>query len=306
VLEICVSGDGGIMLAQFEFYKQQGQISDPGAYLSFLNNLPGDVPGLVQVVQGLTLHIFWAENYGFQPTPARQAEVNLRWIEKRLQATLELNPFPLTQVRPVDKRLLGNCRDFSTLLAALLKHKGIPARARCGFATYFIPNHFEDHWVVEYWNFDQCRWILVDAQMDNLQREHLHLPFDPLDVPRDQFIVGGRAWQMVRQEGYDPNQFGIFDMVGLGFIRGNLIRDVASLNKMEMLPWDCWGLILADKLDDPTDLELLDQLALLTCWDVPEWEQVVSLYKNDPRLKIGGSITSFIQGVPTEIEMDRH
>jgi hypothetical protein len=38
----------------------------------------------------------------------------------------------------------------------------------------------------------------VDAQLDELQREVLKIPFDPLDVTRDQFIVGGRAWQMCR------------------------------------------------------------------------------------------------------------
>ena len=28
---------------------------------------------------------------------------------------------------------------------------------------------------------------------------------------------------------------------GLWFIAEDLVRDVAALNKMEMLPWDVWG-----------------------------------------------------------------
>ena len=32
----------------------------------------------------------------------------------------------------------------------------------------------------------------------------------------------------------DPEKFGIFDMHELGFVRGNLIRDVASLNKHDL------------------------------------------------------------------------
>jgi hypothetical protein len=33
----------------------------------------------------------------------------------------------------------------------------------------------------------------------------------------------------------------LFDMRSLWFIAGNLLRDVAALNNMEMLPWDSWG-----------------------------------------------------------------
>ena len=43
------------------------------------------------------------------------------------------------------------------------------------------------------------RWRIVDAQLDALQREALAIDFDPLDVPRRQFITGGRAWHMCRQ-----------------------------------------------------------------------------------------------------------
>ena len=73
--------------------------------------------------------------------------------------------------RPLDRRLVGNCRRFSVLLVAMLRHQGVPARARCGFGAYFLPNHFEDHWVVEYWNQEGGRWVFVDAQLDELQRE---------------------------------------------------------------------------------------------------------------------------------------
>jgi hypothetical protein len=81
--------------------------------------------------------------------------------------------------------------------------------------------------------------VFVDAQLDELQQAAMKINFDVLDVPRDQFIVGGKAWQMCRSGEQNPAKFGIFDMHGLGFVRGNLVRDVASLNKMELLPWDC-------------------------------------------------------------------
>ena len=34
---------------------------------------------------------------------------------------------------------------------------------------------------------------------------------------------------------------GVPENYGIGEIRGNLIRDLAALNKVETLPWDEWG-----------------------------------------------------------------
>ena len=277
-------------------FSQQGPISDPGTYASLFDDLSTSIYDLARIVQGTTIHVFWAERYGVKHTPERQAEVQLRTMPRRLERTLELDPRPLSEPRALEQKLVGNCRDHSLLLAAMLRHQGVPARARCGFGAYFMPNHYEDHWVTEYWNQEQSRWILVDAQLDALQCDVMKIPFNPLDVPRDQFLVGGAAWAMCRSGAADPEQFGIFDMHGLGFIRGNLVRDVAALNKVELLPWDCWGVILSESLDDPSDLALLDEAAALTSGDVPDWERVRALYENDPRLRVDGSILSYVDG----------
>jgi hypothetical protein len=196
----------------------------------------------------------------------------------------------------MEKKLLGNCRDHSLLLASILRHQGVPARTRCGFGAYFLPNHFEDHWVTEYWNDEQLRWIMVDAQLDELQRNVLKISFDTLDVPRDQFIVAGKAWQMCHSGEQDPNKFGIFDMHGLGFVRGNLLRDVASWNKMELLPWDCWGVMLNESIDNLDDLSMLDEIASLTAKDVPDFKTLQTHYETDPRLLMDGKLLSYING----------
>ena len=282
------------------FFSSQGRISQPGQFAHLFDSLPGDIGELCKIVQGVTVHVFWAERYGLKLSPEREAEVQLRTMEKRLARTLELDPRPLSAARPLEHKLVGNCRDHTLLLVAMLRQQGIPARARCGFGAYFLPNHYEDHWVAEYWNAAQGRWVLVDAQLDEFQRREMQVSFDPLDVPRDQFIIGGQAWKMCRSGAADPDSFGIFDMRGLGFIRGDFIRDVAALNKVELLPWDCWGLILKYEMDDnqieAADLALLDQLAELTGGDVPDFEQVRSLYEADPRLRVAETIQSYVDG----------
>lgn len=284
------------MTNPLSFFSQPGWITDPGPYAGSMDRLPTDIGELCRIVQGTTIHIFWAERYGLSLSDQRKIEVQLRTLQRRLARTLELDPRPLAETRPPEKRLVGNCRDFSLLLVSILRHQGIPARLRCGFGAYFIPEHYEDHWVAEYWNAGQRRWILVDAQLDELQCDALKIPFDPLDVPRDQFIVGGMAWQMCRTGQADPDHFGIFDMHGLGFVRGDFIRDVAALNKVELLPWDCWGIIEKPEENDPDDLIFLDHLAELTSADVAEFETVRNLYRSDARLRIDGLIHSYGSG----------
>jgi hypothetical protein len=279
-------------------------MTSPGSRASLLDGLPSDLDALCRVVQGLLLHIFWAEAYGVQLSEERKSEVQLRSVARKLERILELDPRPLGEARPLEKRLVGNCRDFTVMLTAILRHQGTPARARCGFGRYFTPGRFEDHWVCEAWDAAQARWKLVDAQLDALQVEKLGIRFDPLDVPRDQFIVGGKAWGMCRAGEADPETFGIFDMHGLWFVRGDFVRDVAALNKVELLPWDAWGIIDArDEELTADDLAALDRLAELTAGDVPEFEQVQSLYEADPRLRVPTIIRSYTQAGAKTVDL---
>jgi hypothetical protein len=279
------------------YFSRYGKMTDPGHYRDLYADLPLDVPSLVKVVQGLVMHIFWAERYGLRLPEERKAEVQLRSMNRRLQRSLELYSSPLTTPRPSECKIVGNCRDFSVTLASMLQSKIIPARARCGFGAYFLPDHYEDHWVCEYWNDAEQRWVLVDAQLDELQCDVLKIPFDALDVPRDQFIVGGAAWKMCHNGQADPDQFGIFDMHGMDFVKGDFLRDVAALNKMELLPWDCWGLMFQDYATlPPDDLTMLDRLADLTSSDIPQFALVRQIYESDPRLRVNETIQSYVNG----------
>lgn len=251
------------------YYAAPGIMTDPGPHADLLADLPGDVASLVKVVQGVLLHIFWTKAYGIEALPPeREAEVTLRSLPAMLAQIRALDPRPLIEARPVERKLVNNCRHFATLLAGLLRAKGIPARARCGFGTYFSPGapepHYEDHWVAEYWHAESGRWIMVDAQLDAVQCEALKIDFNPLDMPRGRFVTGGEAWLLVRNHQADPAQFGIFDIHGVDFVKGNLLRDLAALNKVETLPWDGWGWgnVRAKEMT-PDQFAVLDQAALL-------------------------------------------
>ncbi|MDM8527291.1 transglutaminase-like domain-containing protein [Anaerolineales bacterium HSG24] len=278
-----------------DFYSSHSCVTDPGKHSTFLDGLPSDVPELVKIVHGIILHIHWAESYKVYPSEERKQDANLRFVSKQLEQIKKIEGSALHISRPLESRLLGTCRDYSVFLSALLRHQGIPARARCGFANYFTPGKYEDHWVCEYWKADEQRWVMVDAQLDEHQIQTIKIDFNPLDLPTDKFFPGGRAWQMCRMGQADPNKFGIFDMYGLWFIRGNVVRDVASLNKMELLPWDCWGLSLAD--DDALsndDFALLDRVAPLTLPDNFSFSDLSAIYKHNKGLTVPPVISTFI------------
>jgi hypothetical protein len=174
---------------------------------------------------------------------------------------------------------------------AMLRVRGVPARARVGFGAYFERGKFVDHWVVEYWNEAEGRWILADAQLDELQRGALRPDFEVLDVPRDRFVIAGDAWRQCRAGKADPMAFGIMDMWGLWFIAHNLLLDFAALNKVEMLPWDDWGpMVQPGETPTPEQLALFDRLADLTLDADARFGELRDLYLRDPSLPVPAEV----------------
>ena len=278
-------------MSLLSFYSSPGPMTDPCEHGDLFNNLPTDIPSLVQVVQNNLLHVFWAERYGVQLTDEQKRTLNVRSIREKLSILRQADPRSLTAPRQPVERQVGNCRDFTLMLVSMLRQQGVPARSRCGFGRYFLPDHGEDHWVAEYWNAGQQRWILVDAQLDQLQRDVLRLPFDPLDVSRDQFVVAGQAWQICRSGADQPAKYGIFNMNGWWFIFGNVIREALAFNKIEILPWDYEVGFFSHRLDDPLpadgpELAEYDRLAALTVAGDSAFDELRQLYKNEPRLRV--------------------
>lgn len=109
--------------------------------------------------------------------------------------------------RPVSSRLNLTCRYVSVLVSSILKANGIPCRCRAGWATYISPNRILDHWVNEYWDAKQNRWVRID--LDDLYDQE----FSPdshyckngiatgyLDMQPQHYYTGAQAWQKYRQD----------------------------------------------------------------------------------------------------------
>jgi Transglutaminase-like superfamily len=250
-----------------------------------LSGLPDDPLDVCRIAAGVMVHEAWAGAYGFEVPPDRSEEVELRPAAAIVDAILALDDRPLVAARPVDKRVVGVCRHFTTLSVALLRSKGVPARSRCGFGTYFEPGKFIDHWIVERWDAEADRWVGVDTQMDDVQRAALRLDFDAGDVPPNRFLNGGAAWQRARAGVTPADAFGIYAFWGWDMLRGNLVRDIAALNKVELLPWDDWGAISAGGGPDAFG----DQLAVASI--VGDLDGVRAAYA-DGRVRVPGKVFS--------------
>src|SRR3954451_24916159 len=293
------------------WYASQSPVTRPGKLGSLLADIPISIDRLRQVAHGLVIHYRDDRPLEVGIPRARLAEIDSRYGEKMLARLAELQPGSLLEPRPPTRRLVGCCRDFTVLFLAMARAAGIPSRGRVGFARYFVANLGLDHELAEVWDEGEGRWRLVDA---NLETGHVDPTdgrrIDPLDVPRDRFLVAGVAWQRCRSGEADPETF----MVDPGmdaentrswpYLQHNLIHDLAALNKVEMLLWDAWG--LADQRStDPHDLDLLDRIAQVTAGPDPTLDELRALYAGDPRVAVPANVTSYdpLGGPPREIAL---
>lgn len=230
------------------FYATHSSFSDPGDLAQHYAGLPRDPARLARITRDLLIHRLEGDIFGHTVATDRlHNDAETRYIDDILRIVVARDDAPLTRRREPADRFVGVCRDFSLLLCSFLRHTGVPARIRSGFADYFGDTGFHgDHVVTEYWG-EERGWLLADAQLtDPHIADHWKIDFDPMDVPRDRFLVAGRAWRAIREQGADPRTFGLHPpqegpLWGERFVAGNVRLDLAALNKVETLLWDVWG-----------------------------------------------------------------
>jgi len=244
------------------FYRTHGALSDPKGHAAALAALPRGVAALCGAVQGLLIHDWYGGKlYAERPPGFEGASRATLPVAERVAAILAAEPAPLDRPRGSGGRAVGTCRDFALLLTAALRQQGVPARVRCGFASYFASPGWEDHWVSEYWSPADRRWHLADPQLDAPHRAHLGIDFDPADVPRDRFLVACEAWQVARRGAAEAGRFGHGEARGAWFVQVNLARDLSALMKRETSPWDGWRAAGAGYALDAEARALADRLA---------------------------------------------
>ncbi len=287
-------------MSALEFYKKQSPVTDPKEFGYLFEALPRDVAEIKSLLQGLILHFWDGSFYDYQIPFKRLFDIETRYVEKMLEKMIRLDDSELTQTRPLDKRIVGSCRDYATIFCAILRYQGIPARTRVAFSAFYFKDYKHDEVILEYWNAAKEKWCLVDPRVTepHIKRQKLVIDFDLLDVPRDQLITPGPAWQMIRKNPGQADEFCGGDRTknkGVWYVKDRLIQDFAALNSVEMQLWDVWGLMFEDQAieDDEAQLQFLDYLAELTIEPDKHFESIRHLYQNDARIKVPRKIKSF-------------
>lgn len=255
---------------ELQFYSEHSTQGDPGNFADIIAETPDDIEGMCKVVQGIYMH-YMSEGVADYPLERRK-EVDTRYMPDILKRVQELSAEPLTVQRPKEQRFIGCCRDAAMLFTMMARAHGIPARMRVGFARYIRlkpdVDFRVDHVVSEIWDAKLNRWRLIDPEQTPALIRHNKIDFDVTDIPRDQFIVAGQAWEDCRDGKDDPQTYGVHpdeDFVrGDWFIIQRLIQDLAVQNKVELLLWDTWGLMEYEHTKTDGDYALINQVAHIT------------------------------------------
>ena len=157
-------------------YKEASRFTYAGPYEEYFKQLPDDIAELGNLVCGQIIH-----------------RVTLREGNTNANADLrygDMDRYPWYRMR---------CEDdvFLTVVSmnAILKTKGYAARCRAGYAPYIQEGVSLDHWITEYYNEKQGRWIRIGA--DGFWKDG-ELSFDQYDIPKDSFDFAGSTWLDIR------------------------------------------------------------------------------------------------------------
>lgn len=286
-------------------WARQSDVTDPGAAAAAIDELPAALGALREASSQLVFHYRAGGDFAENGVPAeRIGEINTRYADAMLALILERGEPDLGRERRPPDRVVGCCRDATVLFLALARHKGIPARARVGFAAYFHAGWLIDHVVAEVWDAAAGRWRLVDPEMHGGWTPEVNgRPVDWLDLADDQFVTGPRAWRAARAGDADPERAVVHPELDIPVLRGwpylahNAIHDLAALNKTEMLLWDAWGMLLGHGPGPvpAADAAVLDEICASTA-DPGIAPAVVAALGERDGLRVPRSVTSFDPG----------
>ena len=150
---------------------------------------------------------------------------------------------------------------------------------------------------------------LRDSELSGRVRAHFGITFDPADVPHEAFLVAGEAWRRVRAGTLDPTTCGVSSIrvLGEGFVAASVARDLAALNKREMLAWDVWGLSLGLPPGAPVPeaaARRLDAVAALTAAPNLDWPAVRDAHDRDDGFRVPAVVTGFGPAGPARVAVE--
>ncbi len=284
-----------------EHYLETGTYTYAGLYKDYFKSLPNEVDELgrlicSQVIHRVTLregntnanrNLIYGDMSRF-PWYRMRCEDDILLTATAMTAELfRMDERGFTLDRRVEDKIVVCCRYVSVLMSAILKAKGIPCRSRAGFAPYFHEGESWDHWINQYWDDRQSRWITFDADGFYDPKE---LGFDPYDIPREHFDWAADTWLAVRNGEQEGSRFIYADKERTNSLKA-VIRyvfyDFHALMNNE-LTFSFQPSFFDNKFDQLTEKDLLevDNLAKLMLDVDKNYEELVRLWNTNKKYRI--------------------
>lgn len=268
-----------------------------GAYKGFVLSLPDDIPSIGMLVCDQITHpsMYFTEpssyledtyfgKFSSYPKHRFKNEDELYITAvSMLAGILRFDETGFTKNRDVSKRITVSCRQASVLFSAILKAKGIPCRSRAGFMDFGDAGEsFLEHWVNEYWDFNENRWVLADV--DGYYEYEQRFGYSQFDLPRRKFVTAPEAWLYLRRNTLDK-KLDVFSSDLLEGVCEYLFMDFHALMNNEIF-YSYQPLYLRGGIQGLSESELdeLDYLAELLTDPDKNMEKIEELYMTDEKL----------------------
>lgn len=288
-----------------DFYLKTSIYTNFFPFESYFRSLPDDISELANILSHQVIHrVELIRSYINKPRPyenkyeLEKIKEQYPWYRNRCDDDILLTAPAITAElfrqdsrgfvlgREVKDRVVITCRYVSILLASILKAKGIPARCRSGYANYFLSKRedkYYDHWIVQYYDDKQKRWINVDAD------GNYDVPFSLSDIPNEEFKWTAQIWLDVRA-GKDSEK---------KYIHGSCLNNLSNLayalffDFHSIMNDEISYLFLPTFIDtkeefynmSDDDLKLLDKLAYLMLDVDKNFDELRYLFRNDKKLR---------------------
>lgn len=306
-----------------DFYLETSAYTNYYPFKEYYRTLPDDIEELSKLLchqvihrQELVRSYLGKPNFYENKTELHRIKEEYPWYRNRCDDDILLTAPAITAElfrqdkrgfvmgREIKDRVVITCRYVAVLLASILKAKGIPARCRSGYANYFLEerkNIYYDHWIVQYYNKKENRWVNVDA--DNIYQ----VDFNQWDFPKKEFKWIAEVWLDVRREkDSHENYIHGASFNGMDNLAYALFFDFHSLMNDEIS-----YLFFPTSLDDKEEFfnlteekfEKLDHLATLMLDPDKNFDELKYLFRNDKWLR---TINTPLLGDWNHLEMEQN
>lgn len=284
---------------KWQYYLQTSIYTYAGAYKELLLSLPDDIPSIGRLVCDQITHpsmyftepstyledVYFGKFFAYPKHRFRNEDEIYITAIAMIAGILYLDEAGFTKGKDVTKRITVSCRQASILFSAILKAKGIPCRSRAGFMDFGdTGDSYIEHWVNEYWDAGEERWILVDV--DGYYEYEGRFGYSQYDLPRRKFVTSSEAWLGLRRRTL-RKKLEVYSSDLLQGVCEYLFMDFHALMNNEIF-YSYQPLYLRDSIQALSESELceLDYLAELLENPDKNIEQLRSIWNNNDKFFI--------------------